>query len=160
MERNDALDPSSRLYLGGLNDPFDAAVRFEDRQRKVERAIQRIESASSYEKERQGLVRQLGTAHDQVAQRVLKSALEQLDNRLHTIHALRVDLERVEARQQMIAQSLATVRDLLIRDSVGSGDPGDTGGLALLSALNEDLAQDAILAQEAEAEHILRSISP
>ena len=159
-ERSAATECADRLYLGGLNDALDAYLRFDARQSRIVQAIAKIGSVAIYDQERGRLEAQLAGSKDEVARQVLQDALGQLERRAITFEALQVDLERVAARKTAIAQRLAAVRELLILDSLNDGEgTSDGGGLALLRALNEDLAQDAIIAQRTEGEHILQSIS-
>lgn len=160
-ERDGTSETIDSLYLQGLNDALDAYLRFDERRSRIERAIRKIGSIGSHGEERKHLEDQLKTVRDDVARQMLRNALEQLERRASSFDALAIDMERIEARKAMIAQQMAAVRELLIRDNlITSEGTADGGGLALLRELNDDLAKDAIFTQQAEAEHILMSMVP
>ena len=159
-DRTITTEAADRLYLRGLNDALDAYLRFDTREARIGKAINKIGAPTMYSHERRRLEAQISSTQDGIAQRVLQDALGQLDARAIAFEALQIDLERIAARKTAIAQRLSAVRELLILDSLNTGEgTSDGGGLTLLRALNDELSKDALFAQKAEAELILNSIA-
>lgn len=110
-----ALDErTGREILGQLNALIERSREIGARRASVIAALENGEDAR-IEAERADLAKRAGAASDPIARQALENSLQMCDARISNLGKLKPALERLEAQQEVILQTMASVQSSLAR---------------------------------------------